>query len=240
MITAIPRRRSGRRSASMAAARSPRTPGGALGMVAMVRSSVCSMLASGARRHPGHRRAVGDQRADPVAATAVEVGDRGRGRHRQVALLAAGGAEVQAGRQVDHHPGLQFAVGDHLPDVRVGGARGDRPVHPAHVVAGLVDARLPRLRAGPRDQAEVIAVQDTVELALDGELEGAQRRRQLRVVDLAALQRRRMYGRALRAGGICIGHRPLAAPRPASPAAPNGLAAERHSPAAGRRSAGSG
>nr|AAC46197.1 MAV264 [Mycobacterium avium] len=42
MITAMPRRRSGRRSASMAVARSPRTPTGARGVVAMVRSSVCS------------------------------------------------------------------------------------------------------------------------------------------------------------------------------------------------------
>ena len=42
MITAMPRRRSGRRSASMAVARSPRTPTGALGVVAMVRNSVCS------------------------------------------------------------------------------------------------------------------------------------------------------------------------------------------------------
>ena len=42
MITAMPRRRSGRRRASMAAARSPRTPAGALGVVAMARSSSCS------------------------------------------------------------------------------------------------------------------------------------------------------------------------------------------------------
>ena len=172
------------------------------------------VLTSGACRHPGRRHAVGDQGADPVAAAAVEVGDRGRGGHRQVALLAAGGAEVQAGRHVDHHPGLQFAVGDHLPDMRVGGARGHRPVHPADVVAGLILARLPRLRTGTRDQAEMVAVQDTVELAFDRELERAQRRRQLRVVDLPALHRRRMQSAALRCGadGVCIGHRPLAAP----------------------------
>ncbi len=53
MITAMPRRRSGRRSASMAAARSPRTPVGALGMVAMVRSISCSCMrpdSAGTRR----------------------------------------------------------------------------------------------------------------------------------------------------------------------------------------------
>jgi len=42
MITAMPRRRSGRRSASMAAPRSPRTPSGALGVVAMARNNSCS------------------------------------------------------------------------------------------------------------------------------------------------------------------------------------------------------
>jgi hypothetical protein len=42
MTTAMPRRRSGLRSASMAAARSPRTPTGALGIVAMVRRISCS------------------------------------------------------------------------------------------------------------------------------------------------------------------------------------------------------
>ena len=151
MITAMPRRRSGRRSASMAAARSPRTPIGAFGMVAMVRSIVCSCMrpdSAGTRRD---RVAVGDDRAEPVAAAAVEVRDRRRGGHRQVALLAAGGAEVQAGRHVDHQPGLQLAVGDHLPHVRMGGARGHRPVHPADVVAGLVDPRLPRLGTRARE-----------------------------------------------------------------------------------------
>src|ERR1700740_2391710 len=92
--------------------------------------------------------------------------------------------------------------------VRVVGARGDRPAHPPDVVTRLILARLPRLGTRTRDQAEVVAVQDTVELAFDGEFEGAQRRRQLRVVDLPALHRRRVDHRRL----FGIGHRPLAAP----------------------------
>src|SRR5205085_5950506 len=104
-------------------------------------------------------------------------------------------------------PRLQLAVGDHLPDVRMHGARGDGPVHPPDVVAGLVLARLSRLRARSRDQAEVVAVQDTVELALDRELELPQRRRQLRVIDLSALERWRMTHRRL----LGFGRRPLAA-----------------------------
>ena len=212
MITAIPRRRSGRRNASMATAKSPRTPTGAFGIVAMARNSCLLVLTAGACRHPNHLLAVGNQRAESVSAPAVEKRDGSRGRHRQVTFLADCCAEVQAGRQVDHQPGLQFAVGDHLPDVRMGGARGDRPVHPAYIVAGLILARLPWLRTGAGDQAQVVAVQDTVELAFDRELECAKCRRQLRVVDLPALHRRRTGSHRLVRGGIRIGHRPLAVP----------------------------
>ncbi len=170
------------------------------------------MHAPGTGRHPNHFVAVGNQRAEAVTSAAVEKGDRRSRRHRQVTLLADRGAKVQAGRHVDHQPGLQFPVGDHLPDMRMGGARGDRPVHPADVVAGLILARLPRLCTRTRDQAEMVAVQDPVELAFDGQLEGAQRRRQLRVVDVAALHRRRMdSSRGLRRGVPGIRHRPLAA-----------------------------
>ncbi|PQM47472.1 hypothetical protein C1Y40_02342 [Mycobacterium talmoniae] len=168
------------------------------------------MLATRPRRHPDDAFPVGDQRAEPVAAAAVEVGDRGRGRHRQVPFLAAGGAEIQAGRHVDHQPGFQLPVGDLLPHVRVGGAGGDRPVHPAHVVAGLVEPRLAGLGARPRNQAQVVAVQHPVELASDGQFQGAQRRRQLRVVDIATQHRRRMRGPRL-GPGARIAHRALAA-----------------------------
>lgn len=190
----------------MATARSPRTPQGLRHGRNGAQHRVL-MLAPGASRHPSHRGAVGDQRTEPVAAAAVEEGDGSRRRHREVTFLAAGGAKIQAGRHVDHQPGFQFPVGDHLPDMRVSGASGDRPVHPADIVTGLVEARLPWLRTRPRYQAEVIAVQDTVELLLDGQLEGAQRRRQLRVVDVPAQHRRRMHHRR-RFG---FGHRPLAA-----------------------------
>ena len=163
------------------------------------------MLSSGARRHASRVGAVGNQRADSVTATDVEVRDGRRSRHREIPLLAHGGTKIQAGRKVDDQPGLQFPVGDHLPDVRVRGARSDRPVHPADVVAGLVHARLPRLRTRPRDESQVIAVQDAVQFAADGQLECTQRRRQLRVVDVAALHRRRIDDRRR----FRVGHRPL-------------------------------
>ncbi len=99
-------------------------------------------------------RAGADDRADPVAAPHGQVGHRGGGRNRQVALRRSRGAEVQARRQVDGEPGLQLAVGDGLADVRHGGPRGHRPVHPAYVVAGPIFARLPRLGARAGQQAE--------------------------------------------------------------------------------------
>lgn len=73
---------------------------------------------------------------------------RGRG-HRQVTLLAGRGTEIHAGRHVDHQPGLQLPIGDHLADMRMGGACRDRPVHPAHVVAGLVNRDSPGSEPGP-------------------------------------------------------------------------------------------
>ena len=60
-------------------------------------------------------------------------------------------------------PRLQLPVGDGLPHVRHGGAGGDRPVHPPHVVAGLVGPRLARLGARAGHQAEVVALQQPVE-----------------------------------------------------------------------------
>ena len=188
MITAMPRRRSGRRSASMAAARSPRTPVGALGMVAIVRSISCSCIrpdSAGTRRTASPLAMIAPIRLPPPLLRNVIAAAAATARSRFSQPI---GAEVQAGRHVDHQPGLQLAVGDHLPHVRVGGARGDRPVHPAHVVAGLIDPRLPRLRSRAGQQPEVVAVQHAVELAAHRQLQLAQRRRQRGVTDLPALQ----------------------------------------------------
>ena len=150
------------------------------------------------RRSAGSRRAPGAGAADaavppragypgrcraPVATTApirlppppVRCADRGgRGDH-QVALLALGGAEVQRCRQVGDQPGLQLAVGHGLPDVRLGGAGRHRPVHPADVVARVVRPGVAGFGAGAGHQAEVVALQQSVESAPDGEFQGGQR-----------------------------------------------------------------
>ena len=92
----------------------------------------------------------------------------------QVALGALGGAELEAGRQVDEQPGLELAVGDRLPDVRCAESGGDVPVDAADVVAGLVEAGLARLAAVAGHEAAVVAVQQPVEAAGDRQLEAPQ------------------------------------------------------------------
>lgn len=144
------------------------------------------MHAARQRGHAPHGVAVGDDGPDPVAATAVQERDRGGRGDRQVTLLTSDGAEVQARRDVDHQPGLQLAVGDHLAHVRMRGPSRDRPVHPAHIVTGLVQPRLAGFRTRPGQQAEVIAVQHAVELAAHGQFELTQRRRQRGITDLPA------------------------------------------------------
>ncbi len=87
--TASPRRRGGRRSCSMADARSPRWPTGARGVVASVRSRCCRCARpprAGTRTMP---LPGGQHRPDPVAAALGEVGDRRGRRDHQVPLLAA-------------------------------------------------------------------------------------------------------------------------------------------------------
>ena len=53
------------------------------------------MHPAGQGGHPAHGVTVGDDRTEPVAAAAVEKGDRGRRGDRQITLLTAGGTEVQ-------------------------------------------------------------------------------------------------------------------------------------------------
>ena len=106
----------------------------------------------------------------------------------------------------------------------MGGSSGHRPVHPADVVAGLVHPGLPGLRTGSGDQPEVIALQNAVELALDGELQGPQRSRELRVADLTTPEGGRVDG--LGVIGCLGGRRRLAhrmlAPATGDPAGPPG------------------
>ncbi len=175
MTTARPRRRGGRRSCSIAAAQvSPladRRPwGGRQGA-----QQVLQVGAAAAGRDPGDARAGREHGTDAVAAALAQVGDRRGGGDDQIPLLATGGAEVQRGRQVGDDPGLQLTVGDGLPDVRLGGAGGHRPVHPPDVVPRVVRPGVARFRPRSRHQTEVVALQQAVQPAADGELEVGQR-----------------------------------------------------------------
>ena len=111
---------------------------------------------------------------DPVAVADGEEGEGGRRGQGQVALLAVGGAEVEAGGAVDHQPGLQLPVGDGGPHVGDAGAGGEVPVHAADVVARGVDPAVGRLGAPAGHEALVVALEEPVELAGDGQLQLAQ------------------------------------------------------------------
>ena len=138
-------------------------PLGALGTCATLRSSPRAYARPPRAGKRTSCSPVDDERADPVAAAPREVRDGGERGDGEVALLARGGAEVEAGREVDEHPRLQLAVGDGLAHVRLGGAGGDRPVDAPHVVAGLVGAGLAGLGARAGDEPEVVALQQPVQ-----------------------------------------------------------------------------
>ena len=163
----------GARSAAGAAPWSPCRP---RGTSSSVRSTPEQVRAAGARRkRAADPVAAQHVRAEPVAGAGGEEADRRDRGHRQLPLLDLGGAEVHARRRVDQHPGGQLAVRVDLADVRHGGAGGHRPVHPADLVLArpvLPAAR--ELRPRTRQQAEVLALQQAVEPAGDGQLQPAQ------------------------------------------------------------------
>ena len=171
MITAMPRRRSGLRKASMATARSPRTPIGALGIVAMVRSMSCSCMRPDSAGTRSHRVAVGRSprrsgcRRPLLRKVIAAAAATARSRFSQPVVPKSRLADMSTTSQVSSS---RSAID--LADVRMGGARGDRPVHPAHVVTGLVEPRLPRLGSRAGQQAEMVTVQHAVELAAHRQL----------------------------------------------------------------------
>jgi hypothetical protein len=112
--------------------------------------------------------------AEAVAAAVGEEGEGGGRGHGQVALLLAGGAEVEAGAGVHDEPRLELAVGDRRADVGRVGAGGEVPVHVADVVARCVEAAVAGLGAAGGDEAAVVALEEAVELAGDLDLELAQ------------------------------------------------------------------
>jgi hypothetical protein len=129
--------------------------------------------AAGARRHRGGLAATYDDRTDAVPRARGEKADgRDRGDGK-VALLALGGAEVEARRQVAEHPRLEFPIGDGVAHVRRLHTGGDVPVHAPDVVSRLVLARFARFGPVRGHEAAVIALQQAVEPARDSEVEAA-------------------------------------------------------------------
>ena len=125
------------------------------------------------RRHLPHRVTVRDDRADAVAAAAAEECDRRRGGDPEVTLFAAGGAEVEGLADMSTTSQVSSSRSAIICRTRMGGPRSDRPIHPSHVVAGLIKPRLPaRIPTG--QQLRVVAVQHAVELAAHRQLQLAQ------------------------------------------------------------------
>ena len=123
ITTTSPRRRATRRSMSRAAARSAGGVGASVASGAGYDGELVQPSAAGALRPDRGRASAGpvgdvEDRAEPVARPGGEEADGGGGGEREVALLAVGGAEVEAGRAVDDHPGLELAVDDRLAHVR--------------------------------------------------------------------------------------------------------------------------
>ena len=157
------------RSASTRAPRSPRGPGRERGVGRPLRSSALGVSLRPGRagqpaqlrrrcrspRRSGCRRARSGGPSRPPRRSA-------RSRFSQRAVPKSRLADRSTASQVSSS---RSAIG--LPYVRDRGAGGDRPVHPAHVVARPVLAGLPGLAARPGQQAEVVALQQPVEPAGD-------------------------------------------------------------------------
>ena len=80
-------------------------------------------FATGSRRDEERAVVPEDERADAVPCPAGEKPDRSDHREREVTLFELRGAEVEAGRAIDHDPRLELTVGDRVADVRHHGAR---------------------------------------------------------------------------------------------------------------------
>ena len=112
-----------------------------------------------ARRQQPDLLGAGDDDADAPAAPDREPRDDLRHSLGDVALEPVGGAERHRGRDVEHQPGGDRALGDLQADVRHAGARAGRGVEAADVVARLVGPQLRDLGAGAEAGREVVAGQ---------------------------------------------------------------------------------
>ena len=118
------------------------------------------LVAPAARLDDALDRVVVEHRTDAVAAAREQAGERRDELGEHQLLRALGRAERHRRRAVEQQPRGELAVGEVLPHVRRGGARGDVPVDVAHVVAGLVlaqvgevDPRRRRTASGSRPAA---------------------------------------------------------------------------------------
>ncbi len=114
--------------------------------------------------------------AEPVAAPRRDVPDRERGAGRDVALAPLGGAEAHRGRDVEHEPGDEHALGEVDAHVRHVRPRRDVPLDQPHVVAGHVRPHLRELGSLAVAGRAELAREQPVDAAADVELQRTQKR----------------------------------------------------------------
>ncbi len=112
--------------------------------------------------------------AEPVPAPGRHVPERERDALGHVRLASVGRAERHRGRDVEHEPRRQDPLGEIDAHVRDAGSGGHVPVHPAHVVAGLVGTDLGQLAACPEPAGAVVAGEHALDPAADRQVERAQ------------------------------------------------------------------
>ena len=132
------------------------------------------VVATEPRRCYPQMRAGNEDGAEPVLVARGQEAHRRSGCQCDLRLGAVLRAEMHRRRQVDHHPGLEVAVGDLVAHVELARACRDVPIDAANIVARLIGARFARLAAVPGCDALVLAVQLSVEATIDGELERTQ------------------------------------------------------------------
>ena len=115
-------------------------------------------------------------RAETVSATRCRIADRNRDPFCNVSLSALRGAKGHRRRRIEHEPRDEHTFREFDANMRVAGSRRDVPLDPTHVVARFVRPHLPELGADTRERGLVVAGEQPVDAAADGQFERTQRR----------------------------------------------------------------
>ena len=113
---------------------------------------------------------------EPVAAPRREMPDGDRHPFGDVGLAAIRRPELHRGRDVEHEPGDEHALGERDANVRLVRPRRHVPVDAADVVTGDVRANERELGAFAEKRRPIVAGQQTLDAAPDAHVESTQER----------------------------------------------------------------